>query len=187
MLRLFSPFTASGRFALLLAINLISAGGSSAQEDYPRDHERRGGPALVTPSDGATVDHNFTVRIGFAGGGGPHGPAEGTGITMDPPPQPDGPPPPPPEREQRGPSEGTGLGMNEHRHGPHFILLVDQPALASGSAFHADAQHITFPAGLPQMNLSLSPGQHRLLLQTLDHDGNVVQRRAPEAITVTVR
>ena len=185
MFRLFSPFSASGRFALLLAINLISAGGASAQ-DHPRDHERRGGPALVTPSDGATVDHDFTVRIGFAGGG-PHGPSEGTGITMDSPPPPDGPPPPTPGG-QRGPSEGTGLGMgSDHRHGPHFVLLVDQPALESGAAFHADAQHISFPAGLPQMTVSLPPGQHRLLLQTLDHDGNIIQRHPPEPISVTVR
>ncbi len=186
MLRLFSPFNASGRFTLLLALNLFTAGGLSAQE-YPRDHERRGGPTLVTPSDGATVDHDFTVRIGFAGGGGPHGPAEGTGITMDnpPPPPPDG--APPDKRDQRGPSEGTGLGVSDHRHGPHFVLLVDQPAMETGTAFRADATHLSFPAGLPQMTISLPPGKHRLLLQTLDHDGNIIQRRPPEAITVTVR
>jgi hypothetical protein len=65
--------------------------------------------------------------------------------------------------------------------------LVDQPPLESGSAFHPDAQHLSFPAGLPQMSLSLPPGQHKLLLQALDHDGNIIQRRPPEAITITVR
>jgi hypothetical protein len=85
MLRLFSPFTVSGRFALMLALNMISSGGSSAQDMHDRDHERPG-PALVAPANGATVDHEFTVRIGFPGGGGPRGPAEGTGITMDAPP-----------------------------------------------------------------------------------------------------
>lgn len=185
MLRLLSPFTSAGRFALLLAVNLILSGGADAQ-DRPRDHERRG-PTLVVPADGATVDPAFTVRIGFAGGG-PRGPAEGTGIAPDgPPPMPDGPLTPPPNWAPRGPSEGTGLGPSDHRHGPHFILLVDQPALDSGTPFHADAQHISFPAGLPQMTVTLPAGQHHLLLQALDHDGNIVQRHPPEAITVTVR
>ena len=184
MFRLFSPFTQAGRFALLLAVNLVASGGASAQ-DHPRDHERRG-PTLVVPADGATVDHQFTVRIGFAGGGGPHGPAEGTGINDSAPPPPDALPPPP--SDQHGPSEGTGLGpMEPHHHGPHFVLLVDQPALDSGTPFHADAQHISFPAGLPQMTVTLPAGQHKLLLQTLDHDGNIIQRHPPEAITVTVK
>jgi hypothetical protein len=183
MFRLFSPFSQSGRFALLIVINLILSGGSSAQ-DHPRDHERRG-PVLVLPADGSTVGPQVTVRIGFAGGG-PRGPSEGTGIN-DAPPPPDGAPPPPPEGLPHGPSDGTGLGPPDHRHGPHFVLLVDQPALESGTPFHADAQHLTFPAGLPQMTVSLPPGQHRLLLQTLDHDGNIIQRHPPEAITVTVK
>jgi len=181
MTRLFSPFTSAGRFALILAANMILSGGASAQE-HERDHERRG-PTLVVPANGATVDRDFTVRIGFAGGG-PHGPSEGTGIS-------DGPPPdaPPPRREmddRTGPSEGTGLG--EHRpRGPHFVLLIDQPALDSGAAFHADAQHVAFPAGLPQMTLSLPSGQHKLVLQTLDRDGNIIQRHPPETITVMVK
>ena len=45
MFRLFSPFTHTGRFALLLAANLIASGGVSAQ-DHPRDHDGRG-PTLV--------------------------------------------------------------------------------------------------------------------------------------------
>lgn len=188
MFRLFSPFTQSGRFALLLAVNLISSGGGASAQDHPRDHDRRG-PTLVFPADGATVDHQFTVRIGFAGGGGPHGPSEGTGINDAPPPPPqDGPPPPGPDWAPRGPSEGTGLGQGDgHRHGPHFVLLVDQPALDSGTAFHADSQHISFPAGLPQMTVTLPPGPHKLLLQSLDHDGNIIQRHPPEPITVTVK
>jgi len=184
MFRLFSPFTTSGRFALLVAVNLILSGGVSAQE-HEHEHDRRG-PSLVAPANGATVDHQFTVRIGFAGAG-PHGPAEGTGIIMDAPP-PEA-PPPRPDMDDRGPSEGTGLApFGEHRpRGPHFVLLIDQPALESGSAFHADPQHVAFPAGIPQMTLTLPPGQHKLLLQTLDHDGNIIVRHPPETITVTVR
>lgn len=184
MFRLFSPFSHTGRFALLLAVNLVLSGGASAQ-DHPREHERRG-PTLVSPADGATVEHQFTVRIGFAGGG-PRGPSEGTGINEAPPPPDSMPPPPGPDFAPRGPSEGTGLGPIDHHHGPHFVLLVDQPALDSGTPFHADAQHLTFPAGLPQMTVTLPPGQHRLLLQTLDHEGNIILRHPPEAITVTVK
>src|SRR5579859_2476204 len=141
MFRLFSPFSHAGRFALLLAVNLVMSGGASAQ-DHPREHERRG-PTLVQPADGATVDHQFTVRIGFAGGG-PRGPSEGTGINMGPPPPPEGTPPPRGDRDDRGPSEGTGLTPpGEHRpRGPHFVLLVDFPALDVGTAFKPDAQHI---------------------------------------------
>ncbi|HMA49121.1 MAG TPA: DUF4399 domain-containing protein [Magnetospirillaceae bacterium] len=187
MFRLFSPFTVSGRFALMLAINLIASGGGSAQEMRERDHDHeRPGPTLVSPANGSMVDHEFTVRIGFAGGGGPHGPSEGTGIVMGPPQPADGGPPPRPERD--GPAEGTGLtpgGGFQRR--PHFVLLVDSPALDSGSAFKPDAQHIAFPAGIPQMTVSLPPGQHHLLLQTLDHDGSISMRHPPETITVVVK
>jgi len=186
MVRVFSPFTVSGRFALMLALNLIASGLGSAQEMREHDHDRPG-PTLVAPANGATVDHEFTVRIGFAGGG-PHGPSEGTGITMGPPPPPadGGPPPPGGGGERGGPSEGTGLGP-PHKHGPHFVLLVDAPALDIGSAFKPDAQHIAFPAGIPQLTVALPPGQHHLLLQTLDHDGSISQRHPPESITVTVK
>jgi hypothetical protein len=183
MSRVFSPFTVSGRFALMLAVNLIASGTGSAQEMRERDHQRPG-PTLVAPADGATVDHEFTVRIGFAGGGGPHGPSEGTGIVMGPPPPSDGAPSPRGDRD--GPSEGTGLGPARPR-GPHFVLLVDSPALDSGAAFKPDAQHIAFPAGIPQMTVSLPPGQHHLLLQTLDHDGSISVRHPPETITVMVK
>jgi hypothetical protein len=191
MVRVFSPFTQSGRFALMLAVQLIFTNGASAQ-DHDRDHERRGGPTLVAPANGAVVDHDVIVRIGFAGGGGPRGPAEGTGIGMDgQPPGPDSAPPPRPDMgDHGGPSDGTGLPPNGDRRqrGPHFVLVVDSPALDSGSAFHADAQHIAFPAGIPQMTVSLPPGQHKLVLQTLDHDGaSILQRRPPEAVTITVR
>ena len=185
MFRVFSPFTACGRFALLLAVNLIASGGGSAQDMRDRDHPRPG-PALVAPVNGATVDHQFTVRIGFAGFAGPHGPSEGTGIMMGPPPAPDG--PPPPRGEHDGPAEGTGLALGEHRpHGSHFVLLVDSPALDEGAAFKPDAQHIAFPAGIPQMTVSLPPGQHNLILQTLDHDGSISLRHPPETITVMVK
>jgi hypothetical protein len=185
MFRVFSPFTASGRFALLLAANLIVSGGASAQDMRDRDH--RPGPTLVSPANGATVDHQFTVRIGFAGFGGPRGPAEGTGITMGPPPPPEG--APPPHGDHDGPAEGTGLAFGgEHRpHGPHFVLLVDAPALDEGTAFKPDGQHIAFPAGIPQMTLSLPPGQHNLILQTLDRDGSISLRHPPETITVMVK
>ena len=182
MFRLFSPFSHSGRFALLLALNLI-AGGASAQ-DHPRDHDRRG-PTLVAPADGATIDRQVTVRIGFAGGG-PHGPSEGTGIN-DAPPPPDSAPPPRPDQAPSGPGEGTGFAPADHPHGPHFVLLIDQPPMDTGTPFHADAQHLTFPPGLPQMTVTLPPGQHKLLLQVLDHDGNIIQRHPPEPITVTVK
>ncbi len=189
MIRLFSPFTVSGRFALMLALNMIVSGGSSAQEMRDRDHERPG-PALVAPTNGSMVDHEFTVRIGFSGGGGPRGPAEGTGITMDaPPPPPDGGPGFRGERDDHGPSEGTGLnpGGDHHTHGPHFVLLIDSPALESGTPFKPDAQHIAFPAGIPQMTVALAQGPHHLLLQTLDHDGAISPRHPPEAILVTVK
>jgi len=182
MLNLF--ITPNGRFALFLAVNMILSGGAAAQEP-PRDHDRRG-PTLVQPADGATVSAEFTVRIGFAGGG-PPGPSEGTGINDAPPPPPPNGSAPPSDGAQRGPSEGTGLGPVDHRHGPHFVLLIDQPAQESGAPFHADAQHITFPPGLPQMTISLPPGHHKLLLQALDHDGNILQRHPPEAITITVK
>lgn len=182
MFRQLSPFIQSGFFALLLALDLVLSGGALAQ-----DHPRRG-PTLVMPADGATVAPHFIVRIGFAGGG-PRGPAEGTGIPMDapPPPPPDAPPPPHSDWAPRGPSEGTGLGAREHHHGPHFVLLIDQQAMESGVPFHADAQHLSFPAGLPQMTVTLPPGPHKLVLQTLDHDGNIILRYPPEAITVTVK
>jgi len=185
MFRVFSPFTVAGRFALMLAINLIASGFGSAQEMREHDHDRPG-PALVLPSNGATVEHEFTVRIGFNGGGGPHGPAEGTGIVMGPPPPLDGAPLARGERDDRGPADGTGLGPARPR-GPHFVLLVDSPALDSGTTFKADALHIAFPAGIPQMTVALPPGQHHLLLQTLDHDGSISVRHPPEAITVTVK
>src|SRR5579859_2461812 len=171
MFRLFSPFTVSGRFALMLAVNMIASDAASSQEMREHDHERPG-PTLVSPANGSTVDHDFTVRIGFAGGG-PRGPSEGTGINM-------GPPPPP---------EGTGpTPPGEHRpRGPHFVLLVDSPALDVGTAFKPDAQHIAFPAGIPQMTVTLPPGQHHLLLQTLDHDGAISMRHPPTSITVTVK
>jgi hypothetical protein len=186
MFRVFSPFTASGRFALLLALNLIASGGASAQDMRDRDHQRPG-PTLVSPADGATVDHQFTVRIGFAGFAGPRGPAEGTGITLGPPPPPEG--APPPRGAHDGPDEGTGLALGaEHRpRGPHFVLLVDAPALDEGVPFKPDAQHIPFPAGIPQMTLSLPPGPHNLILQTLDHDGSVSLRHPPAVIAVTVK
>ena len=184
MFRLFSPFTVSGRFALMLALNLIASGGGSAQEMRDRDHERPG-PTLVSPANGSTVDHEFTVRIGFAGAT-PHGPSEGTGIVMGPPPPADGSPSPRDERD--GPAEGTGLTPGGgSRRGPHFVLLVDSPAMDSGIAFKPDAQHIAFPAGIPQMTINLPPGQHHLLLQTLDRDGSISQRRPPETIVVTVK
>jgi len=189
MLRLFSPFTVSGRVALMLVANMIVSGIASAQDLREPDRQRPG-PALMSPANGATVGHDFTVRIGFAGGG-PRGPSEGTGITMDPPPPPDGAPPPRVDpRDDRGPAEGTGLTPpGEHRppRGPHFVLLVDVPALDAGTAFKADAQHIAFPAGIPQMTVSLPPGQHHLILQTLDRDGSVSPRHPPETITVTVK
>jgi hypothetical protein len=187
MFRLFTPFTVTGRFALMLAINLIATGASSAQEMRERDHDHeRPGPILVSPANGSTVDHVFTVRIGFAGGGGPHGPSEGTGIVLGPPPPPDGGQPPRPDRD--GPAEGTGLtpGGGPQRR-PHFVLLVDAPALDSGIAFQPDAQHIAFPAGIPQMTITLPPGQHHLLLQTLDHEGSISPRHPPESIVVTVK
>lgn len=182
MPRLFSPFSQSGRFALLLVVNLVLSGGASAQDRPPREHERRG-PTLVMPADGAMVGAQFIVRIGFAGGG----PSEGTGIN-DAPPPPDGAPPlPGPGFAPRGPGEGTGFGPADHRHGPHFVLLIDQPIPQNGSSFHADAQHLSFPAGLPQMTVTLPAGTHKLLLQALDHDGNIIQRHPPEPITVTVK
>jgi hypothetical protein len=187
MVRLFSPFTVTGRFALMLAINLIASGDGSAQEMREHDHDhQRPGPTLVSPADGSTVDHVFTVRIGFAGGGGPHGPSEGTGIVVGPPPPPDGGLAPRADRD--GPAEGTGLtpgGGLQRR--PHFVLLVDAPALESGTAFKADAQHIAFPAGIPQMTVTLPPGQHHLLLQTLDHEGSISLRHPVESIVVTVK
>ena len=187
MFRVFSPFTASGRFALMLAVNLIAGGGLSAQESHDRE---RPGPTLVSPADGATVDHDFTVRIGFAGGG-PRGPSEGTGITMDPPPPPPDGPPRHVERDDRGPSEGTGLAPGpaggHHPRGPHFVLLVDAPALDAGTAFKPDSQHIAFPAGIPQMTVTLPPGPHHLMLQTLDRDGSISLRHPPETITVMVK
>jgi len=188
MLRLCSPFSASGRFALMLAVNMMASGIASAQDMREHDRERPG-PALVSPANGATVDHDFTVRIGFAGGG-PRGPSEGTGINMGPPPPPDGAPPPRGDRDDRGPAEGTGLTPpGEHRppRGPHFVLLVDAPALDAGTAFKPDAQHIAFPAGIPQMTVSLPPGQHHLMLQTLDRDGSISLRHPPETITVMVK
>jgi hypothetical protein len=183
MLRLFSPFTVSGRFALMLVVNLIASGGVSAQE-----HERRG-PTLVAPADGSVVDHQFVVRIGFARGG-PRGPSEGTGITEGPPPPPaDGMQPPRADGRERGPSAGTGLAPGAERapRAPHFVLLVDAPPLETGSHFKADANHIAFPAGLPQMTLTLPPGQHQLVLQTLDRDGEILQRRPVEPVQVTVK
>lgn len=189
MFRLFSPFTVSGRFALMLAINLIASGGGSAQEmpdqmrERDHDHERPG-PTLVSPANGSTVDHQFTVRIGFAGAN-PHGPSEGTGIVLGPPPPLDGGPPPRGDRD--GPAEGTGLAPSFHPRAPHFVLLVDSPAMVSGIAFKPDAQHIAFPAGIPQMTVTLTPGEHHLLLQTLDHDGSITMRHPPEAISVTVK
>jgi len=187
MFRVFSPFTVTGRFALMLAVTMIAGGASSAQDMRERDHERPG-PTLVSPANGATVDHDVTVRIGFAGGG-PRGPSEGTGLVMGPPPPSDVAAPPRGEREDRGPSEGTGLVPGgEHRpRGPHFVLLVDSPALDAGAPFKPDAQHIAFPAGIPQMTVTLPPGQHRLMLQTLDRDGSISQRHPPEAITVMVK
>lgn len=181
-MRLLSPFTASGRFALLLVLNLITAGGVSAQE-----HERRG-PTLVAPADGDVVDSQFVVRIGFARGG-PRGPSEGTGIMEGPPPPPpEGPAPARAELKDRGPSAGTGLGPGERGpRGPHFVLLVDAPALENGSAFTADANHIAFPSGVPQMTVTLPPGQHRLVLQALGRDGEILQRRPPEPVQVTVK
>ncbi len=182
MLRLFSPFTVSGRFALMLVVNLILSGGVSAQE-----HERRG-PTLVSPADGSVVDQQFVVRIGF-NRDGPRGPSEGTGIM-------EGPPPPPPdsmqrqrpEGQQRGPSAGTGLGPAERGpRGPHFVLLVDAAVAENGSAFKPDANHIAFPAGLPQMTVTLPPGQHQLTLVTLDRDGEVLLRRPAEPVQVTVK
>src|SRR5579863_7570968 len=188
MFRLFSPFTVSGRFALMLAVNMIATGAASAQEMREHDHERPG-PTLVSPANGALVDHDFTVRIGFAGGGGPRGPSEGTGINMGPPPPPDGGPSPRGDRDDRGPAEGTGLAPSgEHRpRGPHFVLLVDSPALDAGTAFKPDAQHIAFPAGIPQMTVTLPPGPHHLMLQMLDRDGSISMRHPPESITVTVK
>ena len=189
MFRLFSPFTNSGRFALMLAVNMIASDFASAQ-DAPEHEHVRPGPTLVSPADNATVSPEFTVRIGFKGGGGAHGPSEGTGITMGPPPPPpDGGLPPRGERDDHGPADGTGLSPSpgSRQRNPHFVLLVDSPAMDAGAAFKPDAQHIAFPAGIPQMTVQLPPGQHRLLLQQLDRDGSISLRHAPETITVVVK
>jgi hypothetical protein len=75
-----------------------------------------------------------------------------------------------------------------HRHGPQFILVVDAPAPAPGSAFQADAQHVTFPEGQMQMSLALPPGQHQLRLTALDREG-AISRRFPDSgvVTITVK
>jgi hypothetical protein len=148
-------------------------------------------PSLLQPLDGAVVGRQVTVRIGFADHG-PQGLAEGTGIggegaakdragSRD------------DETEpmaviQRGPADGTGLIAGPDRRGPHFAVLIDQPAPAPGSAFQPDGQHVPFPIGNPQMTLMLAPGLHQLTLVPLDGEGAVARRyRETPPTTVTVR
>jgi len=151
------------------------------------------GPALVLPANGAIVERQLTVRIGFIGHA-PHGPAEDSGISFDRPAQQSvivriaG----HESSQEAGPvlaSEGTGLRLTgDHRPiGPHFALLIDAPMPAPGSNFAADANHIAFPRGIPQMTLTLDPGQHSLTLLTIDPEGNISPYPRPTATLVTVR
>ncbi len=140
------------------------------------------------PVDGAIVERQFLVRIGYVGQA-PHGPAEDSGISFAPAAQPAnnarfyG-------RDQRPTmvSDGTGLHpAGEHRSGPHFALLIDDAMPAPGSPFTADARHIPFPRGIPQMTLTLEPGQHSLTLLTIDPEGEISPRSRASATLITVR
>jgi hypothetical protein len=173
--------------SMLLRSLFAGAAAFLAAAAFAQQSERPG-PTLIQPADGAVVDREVVVRIGFAGQG-PHGPAEGTGIAFDGAParfaRQDGPAGPP-----RGPSDGTGVSANGERNprGPHFAMLIDLPAPLPGTPFHADARHVAFPIGIPQMTLTLAPGRHQLTLVRLDDEGAVARRgNGGEPTTITVK
>ena len=157
----------------LSAVSLTAA----AQEAEPH------GPSLVQPADGAVVERQVTVRIGFAGRS-PHGPAEGTGIDLNRAPHDwsAG------SRPGSGPSEDSGINAGHRQRGPHYAMLIDAPMPDPGTPFHTDSQHVTFPVGIPQMILTLPPGQHQLTLVRLNDQGAVSRRaEAGEPTTIIVK
>jgi hypothetical protein len=165
------PKRTSLLFACAFSAFCITA---AAQESEQR------GPTLVLPADGAVVDRQVTVRIGFSGRS-PQGPAEGTGIEWNRTPHDwsAG------NRPGNGPSDDSGISSGHHQRGPHYAMLIDTPMPEPGTPFHIDSQHVAFPVGVPQMTLTLSPGQHQLTLVRLNDQG-AVSRRFLNSETTTI-
>ncbi len=81
---------------------------------------------------------------------------------------------------------GGGMGGKKH-HGQAF-LVIDAPIPAAGEMITADAQHIAFPPGQHQMQVSLPPGVHHLQIVAANHQGKVTYRVAPSTpMTVSVQ
>lgn len=116
-------------------------------------------PELVMPPEGAVVANPVTVAIGFV--------------------EPDGqvriPPAPPPGQQP------------EHR-GPRAFLAIDAPPPQPGAPMPAGPQFVPFPEGQHQMQISLAPGQHQLVLIFVNREGVVAPRMPPgRPVHVTVR
>ena len=141
----------------------------------------------MAPEDGAVVDRQVTVRIGFSGST-PHGPAEGTGIDWNAAPHDWSDDKSADRPRGRGPSDDAGIAMERHPRGPHYAMLIDAPMPQPGTPFKADKQHVAFPVGIPQMIVTLPPGQHQLTLVRLNDEGSVSRRfSAGESTTITVK
>lgn len=115
-------------------------------------------PELVMPADGAVVANPVTVAVGFIA--------------------PDGqvkiPPAPPP---------GTPA-----RPGPRMFLAVDVLPPQPGAPVPAGPQFVPFPEGQHQLQISLAPGQHQLVLIFVNRVGVVAPRMPPgRPVHVTVR
>jgi hypothetical protein len=84
-------------------------------------------------------------------------------------------------------SGGNPQMGGQHHHGGQAYLVVDQSALAAGDAIAADPQHIAFPPGQHQINVSLAAGPHQLQIVFANHEGEVSSHIPPSApVTVTV-
>jgi hypothetical protein len=116
------------------------------------------GPAIVSPSDGASVTSPVTVIIAA-----PAAPAMG-GMAMG------------------------GSDHMHDMSGSHFHLIVDAPLPKPGTTVPVDGQHIHLMGNVTQATLDLAPGKHTLQLVVGGMDHKVPPNAAHSAlVTITVQ
>lgn len=69
----------------------------------------------------------------------------------------------------------------------HFHVLIDTPALPEGQVIPTDAKHLHFGKGQTETKLTLTPGEHTLVLQFADGAHRAYNKMLTQEIKVKVK